>query len=183
MADIARKTRTETGLKPGDITFEALLDRQEPVLLKGFAGDWPLVRAGLRSAGAAMDHIRGFDAGRDVVSYTGEPEIGGRFFYNEGMTALNFRAGRQKLPAFLDAVSAHLDSPASDAPAPTSPFHYCHPRPDYPGERRRRTGMRLRRRCVDRQPGAGYNGTQPQNLDMSLGNPIASLGRFRFSTT
>ena len=117
MVDIARKTRTETGLKPGDITFEALLDRQEPVLLKGFAGDWPLVRAGLRSAGAAMDYIRGFDGGRDVVSYTGAPEIGGRFFYNSEMTGLNFRAGRQPLAGFLDSVADHLDAPGAEAPA------------------------------------------------------------------
>lgn len=115
MVEIARKTRIETGLKPGDVSFEALLEAQEPVLFKGMASDWPLVQAGLQSAAAAIDYIRSFDGGRQVVSYTGAPEIGGRFFYNADMSGLNFRAGRMPLARFLDEVVEHLDAP--DAPA------------------------------------------------------------------
>jgi hypothetical protein len=53
------------------------------MMFKGLARDWPLVRAGLESAEAAMRLSPRFDSGRPVVGYTGEPEIKGRFFYDD----------------------------------------------------------------------------------------------------
>ena len=43
-----------------------------------------------------------------MVGYTGAPEIGGRFFYNDDMTALNFEAKRVPLTEFLRRIEAHL---------------------------------------------------------------------------
>ena len=115
MVQAARKVREVTGLTAGEVRFDDLLEAGEPVLLKGLVSGWPLVRAGRESASAAMDYLEGFDGGRPVVGYTGDPEIGGRFFYNADLTGLNFKAERVGLADFLSRIRARLDDP--DAPA------------------------------------------------------------------
>lgn len=112
---VAPRVREVTGVAPDAIPYDALMAEQAPVILKGIAADWPLVRAGLQSAGAAMDLLRRFDAGRPVVTFTGAPEIQGRFFYDESVTGLNFSGRREPLSALLDALLPQLDAP--DAPS------------------------------------------------------------------
>lgn len=108
MAEIAARTREVTGVDPQAIPYADLLAAQEPVILKGVARDWPLVRAGLESPQAAMAYLKRFDSGRPVTGYTGAPEIGGRFFYNDDATAMNFAAARVPLAEFLASVEAQL---------------------------------------------------------------------------
>ncbi|WP_347304523.1 cupin-like domain-containing protein [Croceibacterium sp. TMG7-5b_MA50] len=93
---------------------ELLADGQ-PVLLRGFGRDWPLVRAGLAGPHAAMDYLRRFDAGHAMVGYTGDPAIGGRFFYNDDITGLNFRAEQAPLADYLGRIAATLGDPAAPA--------------------------------------------------------------------
>ena len=109
MAGIARRTREIPGIAPDAIPYEALLDAGQPAILKGVARDWPLVREGLRGADAAIAYLKRFDGGKPVTGARGEPGIGGRLFYDESATRLNFAAGRMPLAEFLDAVAAHLD--------------------------------------------------------------------------
>src|SRR3569833_2845641 len=110
MAEAARRTRELTGVAPDAIPFDALVEAQQPVVLRGLARDWPLVRRAGQGPAEAISYLKGFDSGRLVTGYTGAPEIGGRFFYNEDATALNFEAARVPLPAFLDLIAAHLDA-------------------------------------------------------------------------
>jgi hypothetical protein len=104
----AREIRAIHGMAPDRIPFDDLMAAQQPVILKGLARDWPLVRSGLESPAAAMAYLKSFDGGRALVSYRGAPEIGGRFFYDEALTGLNFEAGRAPLGEFLESVAAHL---------------------------------------------------------------------------
>ena len=115
MVEIARKTEVVTGLAPGAIPYGELLEAQKPVVLKGVASDWPLVQKGRESAQAAITYLTRFDGGRPVVGYTGAPEIGGRFFYNDEVTGLNFDAKRVPLGEFLGRIEQHLGDP--DAPS------------------------------------------------------------------
>src|SRR3954469_18816056 len=108
MARVAHTTREMTGVAPDAIPFEALIEAQQPVILRGVARDWPLVRKAAKGAAEAIACLKTFDAGRPVIGYTGAPEIGGRFFYNEDTTGLNFEAARVALSAFLDLIAAHL---------------------------------------------------------------------------
>jgi hypothetical protein len=64
---------------------------------------------GLESPAAAIAYLLSFDGGKPVVAYRGAPEIGGRFFYDEALTGLNFEAGRVPLGEFLENIAAHLD--------------------------------------------------------------------------
>jgi hypothetical protein len=115
LAGAAPSVRIVEGIAPDAIPFDRLMAEQAPVILKGVAADWPLVRAGLASAEAAMDLLQRFDAGRPVVTFTGAPDIGGRFFYDEAVTGLNFASRRTPLVAVLEAMRPQLG--AADAPS------------------------------------------------------------------
>ena len=115
---MAERVRVSRGVREIDHTgvldLEALIATEEPVILRGLAADWPLVQAGRRSPHEAAAYLRGFDAGRPVTGYVGDPAIRGRFHYDGSATAMNFVAERIALGDFLDRVLGHL----GDAEAP-----------------------------------------------------------------
>ncbi|MDV6332673.1 cupin-like domain-containing protein [Asticcacaulis sp. 201] len=111
MSGVIAKSRAVTGVAPDQIPYDDLMAAQAPVILKGVARDWPLVQAGLVSAQAAMDYLKGFYQGRPVTLFVAEPEVGGRFFYNDEVTGLNFQGGQSDLRDALDQISTHLDNP------------------------------------------------------------------------
>jgi hypothetical protein len=100
--------RTVEGLNRGDIDFAALVEAGEPVVLKGVAADLPLVEAGRQGVDAAMAYLLRFDSRRPVIGFVGEPEIGGRFFYNHDVTGMNYTAGRAPLAEYLDRIRAGI---------------------------------------------------------------------------
>lgn len=81
----------------------------EPIVLKGLVTDWPLVTAGRKSAAGAIAYMRSFDNGRTVGAYYGAPEIGGRYFYNDDLSGLNFESRRAPLGEVLSALERHLE--------------------------------------------------------------------------
>lgn len=110
-----RSTRIIHGLDAGSLPIAELIEEGEPAILKGSAAHWPLAQKGLQSSKAAIDYLASFDAGRPVVGYVGAPDIGGRFFYNDDLTALNFEGGRYGLTEFLGRISDGLNDPAGPA--------------------------------------------------------------------
>jgi len=106
-----QKVRERTGIAADRIPLGELMEAQEPAVLKGLAGHWALVERGREGAQAAIAYLQGFDAGRPVVGYTGDPGIGGRFFYEPELTGLNFKGARVPLAEFLDRIARHLDDP------------------------------------------------------------------------
>ena len=85
----------------------------EPVLLKGLVSDWPVVKLARESYEKLDAYLRGLYEGATVNVFSGEPEIGGRYFYNEDMTGLNFVKSRAKLDAVLDLLKKHrMSDPA-----------------------------------------------------------------------
>ena len=115
MVDIARKIRVLEGYRPDTLPIAQLLAGNEPVVLKGLAEEWGLVRAGRRSIADAMNYLRSFYNGKPVGSSFADPGIGGRLFYNEEYTALNFNITRGPMDDVLKNIEAHLD----DAQPPT----------------------------------------------------------------
>jgi hypothetical protein len=110
--EAVRRVRTVRDIAPHAIPFAELVESGQPVLLKGVARDWPLVEAGRKSAAAAIAYLERFDAGLPLTVFVGEPEIGGRFFYDDSVTRLNFQSARVPLPAILARIAGHLDDPA-----------------------------------------------------------------------
>ena len=112
MSFAARPVERLSGIAPDAVPYEALIEAQQPVVLEGLARDWPLVAHGLEGPAAAAEYLKRFAGDRPVTSFTGPPEIGGRFHYNADLTGLNFTAARVPLAQFLDTILAHLGDPA-----------------------------------------------------------------------
>ena len=58
-----------------------------------------------------MNYLRSFYNGKVLSASFGPAEIGGRLFYNDEFTALNFSAERAELGDVLDRIAAHLTRP------------------------------------------------------------------------
>src|SRR3954452_3203346 len=112
---IDNKVRVLEGCRPDALPLAALLETSEPVVLKGLVRNWPLVQAGLASDDDAMSYLRSFYNGRTVGTYFGQPDIGGRLFYNADLTDLNFGVRRAAMDEVLRDIRSHRD----DAQPPT----------------------------------------------------------------
>ncbi|HEX7339811.1 MAG TPA: cupin-like domain-containing protein [Rhodanobacteraceae bacterium] len=93
------------------VPVDALLDAGQPVVLRGLARGWELVGAGRQSVAEAMACLRRFDGGHPVQYSYGAPDIAGRVFYTDDLTAINCAVRRDGLATLLDAIAAHLDDP------------------------------------------------------------------------
>lgn len=91
-----------------------IMPAARPVVLRGLAAEWPAVRA-CTDPRATAAYLRAFDRGGTHDMLVGALGIGGRFFYDEGMTGLNF----ERRPATLPDLLARLDAalPMAQPPA------------------------------------------------------------------
>lgn len=99
-----RQTRA-IEVRPGEpVCYQDWVDAGEPVILKGYAREWPLVQAGKVSSEKAMEYLSGYSVRKPVTFYEGAPDMGGRFAYNEDITAFNFSSGRIPFEDFFERV-------------------------------------------------------------------------------
>jgi len=101
----------------GEIEFadaaqlDAVLHQADrPFVVRGLVADWPLVRAGRRSAQKARDYLL---AHRRDVPFTvsvGASGADGRLFYDEAM-GMNFATVQSKLPEIFARLAAQEDAP------------------------------------------------------------------------
>ena len=75
---------------------DQILPLNQPAVLRGLVAHWPAVRAGEESPRAIVDYLTRLDIGSSASAARGDPAIGGRFFYDDAMTGLNFE--RRKAP-------------------------------------------------------------------------------------
>jgi hypothetical protein len=115
MSFAAAPVRRVTGVAPGAVPYEELIEAQQPVVLEGLARDWPLVARGREGPVRAVEYLKRFAGEHPVTCFVGPPEIGGRFHYNDALTGLNFTAERGPLGMFLDRIVAHLGDAAAPA--------------------------------------------------------------------
>jgi hypothetical protein len=98
-----------------EILRTQIVPAYRPVVLRGFAADWPAVRAGREGAAAVAAYLKDFDNGAPVEAYVGPPEIGGRFFYTDAERAVNFERRPGAISAILDDILALDDQAAPPA--------------------------------------------------------------------
>src|SRR5471032_634381 len=108
MPPVAKPIRELHGVAPDGLT-DAILTATQPLVLRGLAAAWPMVRAAQTSAQAADAYLRRFYHDASVNAMHGASGIGGRFFYNADMSGFNFTAVRVRFDAVLDALRDHLD--------------------------------------------------------------------------
>jgi cupin-like protein len=97
------------GIDPRALPDE-VLESSRPLVLRGVAADWPLVRAGRESPRAACEYLLRFYRQSTVGVFLGSPEIEGRFFYNDDLSGLNFKPALIKLDTVLEELLRHLET-------------------------------------------------------------------------
>jgi len=75
-----------------------------PVVLKGLAGDWPLVAIARESADRCAAFLANHANDLPVEILRADPKEGGRFHYAADGRSLNFIRGHASLPVFLAAL-------------------------------------------------------------------------------
>ncbi|WP_407353124.1 cupin-like domain-containing protein [Luteimonas sp. R10] len=96
---------------------DAVLNGDQPMVLRDVARHWPLAEAARDSATTAVDYLRRFER-RDappVVATVGPPEINGRFGYDTGLTGFNFRQEHVPLGVVLKTLLKYAQDPAPPA--------------------------------------------------------------------
>ena len=68
----------------------ALLKAEKPWVARGLVSHWPLVQAAGQGNGAALEYLLQFYRDRPLKALLGEPEMAGRFFYNDSLDGFNF---------------------------------------------------------------------------------------------
>lgn len=105
---VRKHVRQIAGVALDDLPDE-IFTSCEPVLLKGVVREWPLVRAGLRSASEAIDILKNYYSGKPAVVYYGEADTQGYLAYNEDLTALNFQGRKAILSEVLDELRENAE--------------------------------------------------------------------------
>lgn len=97
--------------------FQEIRGLGKPAVLRGLASDWPAVRTARQGDREIVTYLKRFRSAMRPAAIVGPPEIDGRFFYNEDLTALNFQRGVTDLAPFLDRLLRDHDEPAPYAMA------------------------------------------------------------------
>jgi hypothetical protein len=114
MLEIEQPVREARPTRAGAVA-DAVLAAAEPLVLRGVAADWPLVRAARESAAAADRYLRRFYRDATVGAFFGTPDSGGRIFYNDDLSGFNYQPLKLKLDEVLDRIQQHLDDPQPPA--------------------------------------------------------------------
>jgi len=158
--------------------FAELSRAGQPFVMRGLAGDWPVVQAGKQSAEAAMQLLASLDSGAPADVMLAPAGIDGRFFYGPDFQGYNFT--RQKAP--LSAVAGKLVELAAD-PSPAAVyagaaetrqhmprFDAAHPLPHAEMQRDARSRVWLSNRTE-----------VATHFDLSDNIAVVALGRRRFT--
>ncbi len=87
-----------------------VLQSQEPWVIRGLVGDWPLVQAAQRSTLDAVAYLKRFaNPALPAIATVAPPEAGGRIFYGPSMQGFNFRREQVALDVALDALVRAVD--------------------------------------------------------------------------
>jgi hypothetical protein len=76
----------------------------QPAVFRGLKGDWPLVRAGLQSAEAAVEYVSRFYRDKQIGTLTVPPSEQGRLFYNREMKGYNFGRSMENMLSVLRSI-------------------------------------------------------------------------------
>jgi hypothetical protein len=110
MIDIKRSVKIIEGCSSSRIPNEVFTS-SEPLILKGLASSWPIVKAGLASQEEASKYLLQHYQGQSVTAFLGKPENNGRIFYDEQLTGFNYETVSAKLDFALKQFLLHKENP------------------------------------------------------------------------
>jgi hypothetical protein len=81
--------------------FDEVVPEQQPIVLRGFADDWPLVAAAKKSPNEFSANLCQHYNGNKVTICAAPPSADKRFFYNHDLTGFSFVSAQERLDLFL----------------------------------------------------------------------------------
>jgi hypothetical protein len=96
-----------------EVFLREVVEPCRPVVMRGLASDWPVVKAGAQSPAAFRTYLTPFDAGEQTEAFFGEPQIAGKYYYRDDLQGFNFERRRMRFADALETIVATLDRPGS----------------------------------------------------------------------
>lgn len=81
--------------------FEQIAPEQSPIVIRGFAKNWPLVAAAQRRPQDFAAYLLRFYNGKKARIFVAPPAANKRFFYNDDLTDVNYISGEERVDLFL----------------------------------------------------------------------------------
>ena len=75
-----------------------------PVVIRGLVGNWPAAKAACLSPTHFKDYVSRFDAGRVAEIFVGQPQIAGKYYYNDDLSGFNFERERMSFGDALERI-------------------------------------------------------------------------------
>lgn len=94
---------------------EQLTAETRPIVIRGLAADWPLVRQARNSMDDSGRYLLEFYQDTPVTAFVGQPGEGGRIFYTDNLAQKNFQQIKTRLDWVLEKIREHQSDPAAPA--------------------------------------------------------------------
>ena len=89
--------------------FEEIVPNQRPIVIRGFAKTWPLVKSANKAPSDFVAYLNKFYQGKKTAMVVAPPSANKRFYYNEALTDINFLHGEERLDLFLGRLLELID--------------------------------------------------------------------------
>ncbi|MBT1064480.1 cupin-like domain-containing protein [Bowmanella sp. Y26] len=89
--------------------FEQIVPEQKPVVIRGFAENWPLVASAGKGPDAFTAYLLSFYQGKKARMVVAPPAANKRFYYNDEMTDVNYLSGEERFDLFLGRLLELID--------------------------------------------------------------------------
>lgn len=103
------KQISEYATLSGQQFFEDIAPEQQPVVIRGFARDWPLVAAAQKTPQDFAAYLLRFYTGKKARIFVAPPAANKRFYYNDDMTDVNYISGEERVDLFLGRLLELID--------------------------------------------------------------------------
>lgn len=117
LANLQKQLQLESLPSPkefNDITPDNVADKlftpYQPAVLRGFATDWPLVKASKQSPSAVANRLKADDNGTPVKLISLPKSTSGRMFYSNDLRGMNFDVIQTSLQQSIDQMLLQPDS-------------------------------------------------------------------------
>jgi hypothetical protein len=75
-----------------------------PVVIRGLVSTWPAVRAAVCSSMQFKEYLSRFSNAGEVEAFIGQPQIAGKYYYDENLEGFNFSRARMRFTDALDQI-------------------------------------------------------------------------------
>ena len=89
--------------------FTEIAPQQQPIVIRGFAFNWPFVSAAQKSPQDFVAYLNQFYQGKKTKMVVAPPSANKRFYYNDDMTDVNYVSGEERVDLFLGRLLELMD--------------------------------------------------------------------------